>query len=281
MIIIKDNDERIMMRRLIFAVLVIHTAHAMHTDTPAYTQTSHTNTLTNNAIHDPQTHNQMVADILKSQAYSTTYESKQWQKIKQDNPVKEPKQDNTKPNGLIKHLENLSEYIGVAGKVILIGLLGIIVYVLIKNADKLRVVLDKLPKKLTHSTTMRAFDKPFSAFYDLVAHDKIFETVKQLICAGEYLQALSMLYRGTLRAVDLAYELDITHSQTEAMCQKLLSSHANQNEQLFFNHLVMLWQAVAYGKKLPSDIQTQLYKLLAGWQACYVDDRQGDKHDKA
>lgn len=247
-------------------------------------QVTHTADLTstkdNQAVYQtPQSYKNTTDQILTSDKYSEIYEEKGWQRVtpKADSYTEDTNEsDDSWFKKLTDFLSDFSVNLGIFGKILALGVLAVIVYLLVKNSDKLNFILDKLPKK-RHSVTHIDLTHQKPVFYDLPEHDSIGDVVQALIDQGQYLQALSMLYRGTLRALNMQYDLDIDASHTEAVCQKLLRiATTSTAERRFFDELVDVWQMAAYGKYLPDNAKVRLTKLLDAWRKCYQN--MGDRH---
>lgn len=116
------------------------------------------------------------------------------------------------------------------------------------------------------------FDKRHKNRQDPLADDdELARQIKNAIANENYVLALSLLYRSSLRAMQLDHELPIKKSDTEAMCQRLLANakQTHAGELPYFDRLVALWQMSAYGDKLPDNVQTVLTGLFADWQRIY------------
>lgn len=103
------------------------------------------------------------------------------------------------------------------------------------------------------------------------------EAVRQALHAKNWLLALSLLYRGTLREVLQVHELPITHASTEQQCAWLLdqAQYKQPHEAEYFQQLVALWSQMAYSKAvLPAQAQAdfaqRIEQLLTTWQTLYM-----------
>lgn len=101
--------------------------------------------------------------------------------------------------------------------------------------------------------------------------------VQQAINQGNFLLALSVLYRGTLREIIQLHDLSITQSSTEQQCIWLLTQARNRqpDEAQFLQDLVQIWSKIAYGQRLPSSQQLPTFiqniqSLLVTWQKLYL-----------
>lgn len=101
--------------------------------------------------------------------------------------------------------------------------------------------------------------------------------VQQAINQGNFLLALSVLYRGTLREIIQLHDLPITQSSTEQQCIWLLTQARNKqpDEAQFLQDLVQIWSKIAYGQRLPSSQQLPTFiqniqSLLVTWQKLYL-----------
>lgn len=109
---------------------------------------------------------------------------------------------------------------------------------------------------------------------DLPQSAKLEAFLKSLLGQGLWLPALSALYRGTLKEVSMRHHLPIDHHQTEDECVWLLhQSSAGSSERDYFERLVHLWRASAYGQKIPPSVTKGDYgdilELIEMWAKLY------------
>lgn len=209
--------------------------------------------------------------LLRSSAYSDSYTSEHWVKKQQKET---PEQQPPKPldeswvtffERLAEILYDIASVIGVVGKVLLVSLLLVFMAWLYRHRGAFGQVALRFGKNTAE--TQRLLSKTdFSE--NLPDDDTISKEVARLFEQGAYVAGLSLLYRGSLRRLSLAHHLPIKRSQTEAQCQALLkqAAHLEKKEQAFFDELVFLWQATAYGKKSPKAYTTRMLALLPIWQ---------------
>jgi len=72
---------------------------------------------------------------------------------------------------------------------------------------------------------------------------------EHLLQRGERRQALSVLFRGALRAVMDEHDLKVSRGATESDCKQSVSSVANENQITTFSNLLGVWQKEAYANK--------------------------------
>lgn len=100
--------------------------------------------------------------------------------------------------------------------------------------------------------------------------------VRQHLANQNWLLALSILYRGTLREILSLHDLAITRATTEHQCQWLLqkAETCQPQEAVYFQSLVKIWSQLAYGKKMPNvenmaKFNQTIEILLNQWQQLY------------
>lgn len=116
-----------------------------------------------------------------------------------------------------------------------------------------------------------------STWQELPEKSVLVNFVQQAINQGNFLLALSVLYRGTLREIIQLHDLSITQSSTEQQCIWLLTQARNKqpDEAQFLQDLVQIWSKIAYGQRLPSSQQLPTFiqniqSLLVTWQKLYL-----------
>jgi len=97
---------------------------------------------------------------------------------------------------------------------------------------------------------------------------------QKLLSEGNRRQALSVLFRGALRAVMNQYELKILRGATESDCQKTIGAVANDQQVSLFNRLLVIWQREAYAND-PQDEQ-HISVLINDWSAAFNTPHQTD-----
>lgn len=110
---------------------------------------------------------------------------------------------------------------------------------------------------------------------DLPPKDKLASAINVCLAKHEWLSAVSLLYQGTLRELGVVHELPIGKHQTEEECVWLLchAKHAHPKEMAYFDELVAMWRASAYGRRVPVGVEkgdyASIVKLLNTWQTIY------------
>ncbi|MDO4426641.1 MAG: hypothetical protein Q4B88_00785 [Moraxella sp.] len=219
---------------------------------------------------DPAAFKAEFEALLRSPAYSDSYTSEHWVKKRSeetpDRPL-EPLDESWAAffRRVVDILHNIASVIGVVGKVLLVLLLLAFMAWLYRHRGAFGQILPKFNKK---SLTTYQVSPEADTLADLPDDDAISAAVAELFGRGAYVAGLSLLYRGSLRRLSLTHQLPIKKSQTEAQCQALLKKAAQleKNEQAFFDELVFLWQATAYGKQSPKVYTKRMLALLPLWQ---------------
>lgn len=237
-------------------------------------------------LQDTQDFNQQFNDFLLSDTYSHKNTEGFWRAKHQ----KESRSvDYEKVGRWLEWLEPFFKWLGkldgaVEGlsfllKILLVSaLLGVIFWLFSHFGDVVVAVAQKLSSRRATINAKRHAYRPSEKLPDI---DELMELIGQFIRQGEYLKALSLLYRGSLRQLELVHDLPITDSQTEAQCQALLATarHRTQAEVAFFDELVAVWQLSAYGRRVPKE-PSVVERLFGVWQTLYVGTASNDgEHD--
>lgn len=221
-----------------------------------------------------QAFNQEFSELLMSDQFSDERTFSRWQKIEPNPHDKSSVGDGFAWESFFARLQSFVELASVTLKAILLLLFLVFVWWLISK----RQWLKKMPKL----TWRQDKAKILPVFYQvsdegiLPDDDNLAQKVRACILAGDYVLALSYLYRGSLRRFGLRYAVPIRPSQTEYQCQVLLQQATiHQADELdFFDELVALWQQAAYGRCLPDNIADRLTCLLDRWQKMHIQSHQ-------
>lgn len=123
---------------------------------------------------------------------------------------------------------------------------------------------------------------PKSVWQGLPAKAQLADAVRHALSQRDYVQALSLLYRGTLRELLQRHELPITQATTEQQCAWLLAQavHKQADEANYFHALVRLWSQFAYGENtahsttvntdITQKVAEKIEQLLNTWQRLYL-----------
>ena len=79
------------------------------------------------------------------------------------------------------------------------------------------------------------------------------QDARQLYQAGNYREALSLLYRAALSRLIDRYQVAFRSSHTEAECASLVRARGIDSLSHYFAELTGVWQRLAYGHLLPAD----------------------------
>lgn len=224
---------------------------------------------------DPQRFFDNAQARLVGDGYSDTTTHSEWKRKVQPLPQSTSQRDWSKYFGWLDGLQGMSQSLGVMGKTILVLLLlacFVLFFVyLYRYKDKIASVLAK-PMKPKSATITSNF-RPDDGIDDLPDHDDIAGLARGLIEQGNYVEALSLLYRGSLRMMSLRHQFVIGRGRTEEECEWLLelAKTAKPNEKRFFEMLVALWQKSAYGSKSAKSSvrRDEVVALLDTWQTVW------------
>lgn len=221
---------------------------------------------------------QALDALLVSPEYSYSTTTKQWVS---NHPAKDSPADLSWLQQLfdfLNQLGELSQPLGVLGKVIAIAFLMVMVLLLIKYKALWLPWLSRwsLPKKTAQATVYQDGQTLSQVWHNLPAKETLVNHLMLKLQQGQWLEVLAMLYQATLREFDITHQLPIDKHQTEDECMWLLSQakHQHPNEQVFFDTLVALWRACAYGQRLPDGVAVGDYslltKLIHTWGVIYL-----------
>lgn len=97
----------------------------------------------------------------------------------------------------------------------------------------------------------------------------IVQAVRAALAQGQIREAVSLLYRGSLRELVQQHALEVESSATEGECLSQVRAQRPAEEAAFFTQLTQAWIQVAYAGKVPG--LQQLDVLLAEWQRVFGD----------
>lgn len=248
----------------------------------ANAQSNHQSITNNNPIittkhpyHNEQLTNNFRQNFdkqLTSDEYSTKKEIRQW--IKQE---KIPEPDIKPDFGFFDWLNNLSDLFSNFAKLISFLLkaalmIGLILFFwwLYKRRG---VFTDWANDKFGNRSAQLASTRQKRQKTEPLAEDDVLVgQIKQALEKGDYLLAVSLLYRSSLRAMSIGHELTVKKSDTENKCRALLAGARTHyaGELPFFDKLVITWQQLAYGVDTPTNIQTISEQLFVDWKRIYA-----------
>ena len=81
--------------------------------------------------------------------------------------------------------------------------------------------------------------------------------------SGRKRDALSLLYRGSVYAAVVRYDIRLPDSATEQACLREVRRHADDDGQRFFRRVVTAWMLCAYASRLVDE--TALEALASEW----------------
>lgn len=197
------------------------------------------------AVDEPTQTAHKLQEFLKSPAYSQTYEEKVLAL------PKEEKQSSEWLPSILRFLELLQNsqwlvWVAMALKGLLLLLLAWFLWKLYGHRHYLfGFGFGRFAKSNAVSVYKNNNEQP------LPSHDKIAHEAHKKLQKGDVVAALSLLYRGSLRAAGMAYALDIGKDKTEMVCQKLLASVSSQATWAYFSKLSEAWIQAAYAAKTP------------------------------
>jgi len=151
-------------------------------------------------------------------------------------------------------------------KLVLWGAIGFFVVLLIYT-----LLQFKAPKRKTGKPLSRlGQDGEDAKSHPLTQNlpDDIVSAAEHLLQHGERRQALSVLFRGALRAVMDEYDLKVSRGATESDCKTSVSSVADENQTQTFSNLLKVWQKEAYANQ-PQQEQL-ISSLIADWKQAFT-----------
>lgn len=241
-------------------------------------QTASTPMPTNNTEAMVIDNRQKINDIIFSKDYTIVTPNTRWQQKETPTNTNNDHQIPSRSDGI--DLSNFIDIVSSTVKMILIlMLIGFFYWLYLKREIWLAWFANisrnkKGAKKLKVNQHLSPALTPM--WYGLPEREQLVNTVRQALLEKNWLLALSILYRGTLREILPLHDLPITKASTEQQCQWLLqkAETCQPQEANFFKSLVNLWIKIAYGKQLPNQEQEQPFsqhieQLLNEWQQLY------------
>ena len=232
-----------------------------------------------------------IAKIVFDDNFSKKTQSKVWKE-------KHPKQKPT-PSWLQKWLENFfknkptssssnasdtASLMGLIAKILaLLALLAAMVWIA-KNAQTWLAWFSWIKTRRANSRPdpkiASHYRQAFAPLWQgLPDKSTLSQFVKVTATQGDWLLALSTLYRGTLREIVDIYDLPITRATTEHQNAWLLQKRTAQPaETAFFQELIALWSNVAYGQFRPQTADSDqtatftqtIHQLASTWDSLYL-----------
>lgn len=93
------------------------------------------------------------------------------------------------------------------------------------------------------------------------------EKAQQLFAEKDFVQTLSLLYRGSLSVLINDYQADIWESHTEGDCLKIAKTHLSDNDYRYFSSLTDLWRGLVYAHQTPSVQESA--RLIKQWNSVF------------
>lgn len=181
-------------------------------------------------------------------------------------------------NKLANFGQAISQTVGILGKVIAILLLALLAWILYQKRHVWLKVFSRIHIHAHSSAKMTIITEQHdyqALWQSLPPKHEFLSTLQNLLKNQQWLLALGLLYQGTLREMAQVHELPIDNHQTEEECLWLLYHAKKQNsqEKQYFEELVTLWRASAYGKKVPDSVAKGDYsvilRLMSAWSSIY------------
>lgn len=97
--------------------------------------------------------------------------------------------------------------------------------------------------------------------------DNIPDAARKALKSGNKREALSLLYRGAIRALINEHQLPVPKGATEAECLNLVKTSADDTQKTAFQSLVIHWQQTAYAKVDHAD--HTVVSLIKGWPRAF------------
>jgi hypothetical protein len=94
--------------------------------------------------------------------------------------------------------------------------------------------------------------------------DDVAATAKQLWQQGDYREAMSLLYRGTVSSLVHAYEVELSEGATEGDVLIAAQSRLQTETHDYLDNITRSWQSIAYAHRPPEDARA--LSLFDHWQ---------------
>ncbi len=193
-----------------------------------------------------------IDDIMKLDAFTKAHKVERWLPLEKDE---------TKPEDVAEWVKSLQVAFASATK----GLLWIAVIVLLVLAvvyrrqilAMLRPVRRKEKAPPPPDILFGMDIRPESLPEDIAAHSR------SLWDAGQYREALSLLYRGALMRLTRHEQLPIADSHTEGDILQLAGQQLRGQKIIWLTAVTRAWQEIAYAHRTPDT--ARVYPLFADW----------------
>ncbi len=146
--------------------------------------------------------------------------------------------------------KSLAQWLEIALWITVIIFIGFIIY---RYQLVSKVIVSKPPPVLGHIAAEKAL---------LLMPEKLPENFTQYAWAlwqtDKQLEALSLLYRGSLRALATEQSLKIDESMTERECLRQVQHTQLPKVIAHFSQIMQMWQRAAYAQQFPTDEQVKI-----------------------
>jgi len=156
--------------------------------------------------------------------------------------------------------EAIGQTVGVILEILLWGIaaagLGFLAWVFIRSIDPSDIRRDDDDAEVLQRTSQPTPD------HSLRLSDDIAAAADEALGDGRPIEALSLLYRGTLESLSNAYGLEVTPGMTARTCAQHVADIDGPAD--FMHELAETWLSTVYADRTPSDEQIQ--DLIRAWR---------------
>lgn len=181
-----------------------------------------------------------------------------------DKDEEKREEEKLNPN-FVEWLSNIARSVAGVLKLLIWGAAILFVVLLIYTIIKFTRVPVQTGNALTRGNRDEEDAKSHPLTQDLP--QDIVATAERLLHQGERRKALSVLFRGALRAIMTEYELKIASGATESDCKQSVSAVANENQRTTFSTLMSVWQREAYANQPQEEHQIKI--LIDDWHKAF------------
>lgn len=205
----------------------------------------------------PEKDKAQLKAILQDDDISPFVPTVEWKKKNDKDEAEAPKKTRTSSTKNMKEIADAMKFIIIAA-VVIMGLLGVYQYRAIWQF-------------ISGSKKIEEDNSPQVMFGLAVTPDSLPQDVgkaaKQLWVDGDFLGALSLLYRSSLSSLINGYQANIKESHTEGDCLRIGKDYLPDDSYHCFAELTALWQNVVYAHHSPdADV---VEALINQWQAAF------------
>ncbi|MPV86939.1 hypothetical protein [Ostreibacterium oceani] len=164
--------------------------------------------------------------------------------------------------------EHLEGFAALLRFLLIVASIGGIIWLILRYKLQLMNLLGKKPVLDNYEAPTTLFGLNVSK---ATLPDDITSEANQLLCDGDIVGALSLLYRGSLVSLMFDYGMVIKESHTEGDCLAMAKKHLSTQVFGYFSQLTQTWQNLVYAHQLPQN--ELINQLITQWHVNFTNHR--------